>query len=87
MKLTDMWGNKKTAYRSLKEAYDAVKMEFSLDEFAEKKMISVGVGIDSDGVKWYAIGHENEFNNCLMSNLLDLSWVEEMDWIEKEEEA
>ncbi len=84
MKLTDMAYNKQKAYRTLKEAYDAIKEELTLEELSGKKLISLGIGIDSDGVKWYAIGHENEFTNCLISNLEDLSWYEE-NWIEKEE--
>lgn len=84
MKLTDMAYNKQKAYRTLQEAYDAIKEELTLEELSGKKLISLGIGIDSDGVKWYAIRHENEFTNCLISNLEDLSWYEE-DWIEKEE--
>lgn len=83
MKLTDMNYNKRKAYRTLQEAYDAIKEELSLGELSGEKMISLGISIDSDGVKWYAVGHENEFTNCLISNLQDLSWYEE-GWIEKE---
>lgn len=84
MRLTDMAYNKRKAYRTLQEAYDAIKNELALDELSGKKLISLGIGIDLDGAKWYAIGHENEFTNCLISNLEDLSWYEE-DWIEEEE--
>ena len=82
MKLTDMNYNKRKAYRTLQEALERV--DLSPEELAGDKMISVGIGIDSDGVKWYAVGHENEFTNCLISNLQDPSWYEE-GWIEKEE--
>ena len=82
MKLTDMNYNKRKAYRTLQEALERV--DLSPEELAGGKMISLGIGRDSDGVKWYAVGHENVFTNCLISNLQDLSWYEE-GWIEKEE--
>ena len=69
--------------QTLKEALERV--DLSPEELAGNKMISLGIGRDSDGVKWYAVGHENVFTNCLISNLQDLSWYEE-GWVEKEED-
>ncbi len=82
MRLTESNYETVEGYQTLKEALD--RADLTPEELAGEEMISLGIGIDSDGVKWYAIGHENEFTNCLISNLQDLSWYEE-DWIEKEE--
>lgn len=82
MRLTKSNYERVKGYQTLEEALERV--DLTPEEMAGEEMISVGIGIDLDGVKWYAIGHENEFTNCLISNLEDLSWYEE-DWIEEEE--
>lgn len=46
--------------------------------------ISVGVGIDADGQKWYAVGSENEFTNCEFRDLKSVDDWYESGWIERE---
>ena len=83
MKLTKMNGEKDKAYRTIEEAIKAV--EFEREEMNDEKYISVGVGIDNEGNRWYAVGSENDFTNCYYEDLLNVDdWYEES-WIEKEE--
>ena len=83
MKLTKMNYEKAKAYRTLKEAIEAV--EFEPEELAGEKLISVEVGIDKYGNRWYAVGSENEFTNCYYKDLQNVDeWFEER-WMEKEE--
>ena len=83
MKLTKMNGEKDKAYRTIEEAIKAV--EFEQEEMNNEKYISVGVGIDNEENRWYAVGSENDFTNCYYENLRDVDdWYEES-WIEKEE--
>lgn len=82
MKLTTMWGNRRTAYRTIEEAIGA--SDFSPSELDNSIAISVGVGIDADGQKWYAVGSENEFTNCEFRDLKSVDDWYESDWIERE---
>ena len=83
MILTKMNRAKEKAYRTIEEAIKAV--EFEPEEMDNEKYISVGVGIDNEGNRWYAVGPENDFTNCYYENLRDVDdWYEES-WIEKEE--
>ena len=83
MKLTKMNGEMEKAYRTIEEAIEAV--EFEQEELDNEKYVSVGIGIDSEGNRWYAVVSENDFTNCYYENLQNVDdWYEE-DWIEKEE--
>lgn len=77
MKLHDAWGNSRRAYKTIEEAIENAP--------TLKGTISLGIGIDSEGVKWYAIGRENEFTNCSAESLKDAESCYEKDWIEYEE--
>lgn len=82
MKLTTMWGNRRTAYRTIEEAIGAT--DFSPLELNNSVAISVGIGIDADGQKWYAVGSEDEFTNCEFRDLKSVDDWYEADWIERE---
>lgn len=82
MKLTTMWGNRRTAYRTIEEAIGAT--DFSPFELNNSVAISVGIGIDADGQKWYAVGGEDEFTNCEFRDLKSVDDWYESDWIERE---
>ena len=81
MKLTKMNGEMEKSYRTIEEAIEAT--EFEEEELNNEKYISVGIGIDSEGQRWYAVGSENEFTNCNYEDLQNVDeWYEE-EWIEE----
>lgn len=82
MRLTKMNGETERAYRTIEEAISAV--EFEDAELNNGAEVSVGIGIDDEGNKWYAVGGYNEFTNCYYKDLADVdSWFE-ADWVEHE---
>ena len=83
MKLTKMNGEMEKSYRTIEEAIEAT--EFEKEELNNEKYISVGVGIDSEGQRWYAVGSENEFTNCNYADLDNVDEWFESEWIEREE--
>ncbi len=83
MRLTKSNYEKSKAYRTIREAIEAV--EFTPEELNNEKLISVGIGIDAEGRRWYAVGEENIFTNCYHEDLENIDdWYED-DWIEREE--
>lgn len=94
MRLTDAWGNKHDAYKTIEEAFEAYKDEY-LDgaEPDPDETISLGVGKDLDGEYWFTVGWENDFTNCTIKDLKNdnpwfgswSDWYKE-EWIEQEEE-
>jgi hypothetical protein len=83
MRLTKMNYGTAKAYRTLEEAIEAT--EFEKEELNNEKCISVGIGIDSDGNRWYAVGSENEFTDCNYADLDNVDEWFESEWIEREE--
>ena len=83
MKLTKMNGEMEKAYRTIEEAIEAT--EFEEEELNNEKYISVGIGIDAEGTRWYAVGSENEFTNCNYADLDNVDEWFESEWIEREE--
>ncbi len=83
MYLTKHTGERVKAYRSLDEAIKAVG--FDSDERYDEKLVSLGIGRGSDGVLWYAAGREDDFKNCMYSDLKDWWYWFIPEWIEKEE--
>ncbi len=83
MKLTQSNYEKSKAYRTIREAIEAV--EFTPEELNNEQMVSVEVGIDKEGHRWYAVGGENIFTNCYYDDIENVdAWYED-DWIEREE--
>ena len=82
MRLTKMNGETERAYRTLNDAINAVT--FDVEELNNEKLVSVGVGIDEEGNKWYAVGSYNEFTNCYYRDLESANLWFEDDWIEQE---
>ena len=82
MRLTKMNGETERAYRTLKDAINAVT--FDAKELNNEKFVSVGVGIDDEGNKWYVVGSYNEFTNCYYKDLNNVDEWFETDWIEQE---
>jgi hypothetical protein len=83
MRLTEMNYGTARAYRTLEEAIEAV--EFEEEELNNEKPISVGIGIDAEGNRWYAVGSENDFFNCNYADLDNVDEWFESEWIEREE--
>ena len=83
MRLTRMNGEMEKAYRTIEEAIEAT--EFEEEELNNEKYISVGIGIDAEGNRWYAVGSENEFTNCNYADLDNVGEWFESEWIEREE--
>lgn len=81
MRLTKMNGQTERAYKTIEEAISAVT--FDADELNNKTLVSVGIGIDEEGCRWYAVGGYNEFTNCNYENLADVDSWYESDWIER----
>ena len=81
MRLTKMNGETERAYRTLNDAINAVT--FDAEELNNEKFVSVGVGIDEEGNKWYAVGSYNEFTNCYYRDLKSANLWFEDDWIER----
>ena len=78
MRLTKSNYERVKGYQTLNEALERV--DLTPEELAGEEMISVGIGRDWHGT-WYAVGHENEFTDCYIEDLQDLSWYEK-GWIE-----
>lgn len=81
MKLTKANYNKEIAFRTLKEAIE--NTEFEKEELSNETYVSLGIGKDSEGNLWFAVGSENDFTNCYFSDLENWqNWFED-DWIEE----